>query len=59
MDKNNKNNIGPKPRTDRGTFSKEKNGERHRWKQNMKDLKYSNPEDDDDDAMDMFDDMED
>jgi len=58
MDKNNKKTSAPKPRTDRGTFDKEKNGERHRWKQNIKDLKYTSTNEEDD-GMDIFDDYED
>lgn len=46
MEKNNKKSSVPKPRTDRGTFDKEKNSERHRWKQNMKNMKFSSDETD-------------
>lgn len=51
MDKNKniKNNQGPKVRTDRGTYDKEKNSERNRWKQNLKNYMTSGEDDDDDD----------
>jgi hypothetical protein len=51
MDKNNNkqnNNSGPRPRTDRGTYDKEKNSERNRWKQNLKNYMTSDGEYDDD-----------
>lgn len=51
MDKNNKNKTasGPKVRTDRGTYDKEKNSERNRWKQNLKNYMTSSGEEEDDD----------
>ena len=51
MDKNNNkqnSNSGPRPRTDRGTYDKEKNSERNRWKQNLKNYMTSDGEYDDD-----------
>lgn len=49
MDKNNKKiNQQPKVRTDRGTYDKEKNSERNRWKQNLKNYMTSSGEDEDD-----------
>jgi hypothetical protein len=43
---NNKKNIGSnRARTDRGTYDKEKNSERNRWKQNLKNYMTSDTED--------------
>ena len=51
MDKNNKtkNSAGPRPRSDRGTHDKEKNSERIRWKQNLKNYMTSDDHETDED----------
>jgi hypothetical protein len=50
MDNNKKkNNTGPKVRSDRGTYDKEKNSERNRWKQNLKNYMTSDEDSADDD----------
>jgi hypothetical protein len=54
MDKNNKKNNIPKPRTDRGTYDKEKKSEKNRWKQNLKNYMTSTEEDDLDDDFEEF-----
>jgi hypothetical protein len=51
MDKNNKTKVNnpPRPRADRGTYDKEKNSERNRWKKNLKNYMSSSGDEDEDD----------
>lgn len=56
MDKNKKTSNQPKARTDRGTYDKEKNSERNRWKQNLKN--YMTTDDDDLDDFEEFEEFE-
>jgi len=52
MDKNNKqqkNTVVPRGRADRGTHDKEKNSERNRWKQNLKNYMTNGDDDENDD----------
>jgi len=54
MEKNNNKNQQPKPRSDRGVHNKEKNGKKHRLKQDLRNY-IGNPNtfDDYDDLDDM------
>lgn len=47
MDNNKKNNVPNRARTDRGTYDKEKNSERNRWKQNLKNYMTTGTDDED------------
>jgi hypothetical protein len=51
MDNKNKDkkNSVPKARTDRGTYEKEKNSDRNRWKQNLKNYMHSKEHEDSED----------